>query len=143
MKFEEHQVFKNMTRVPLGKDYSGFKESADLHPNTWLDSFCVKNMLFKEGVSPAEVAQAGEKLYRKPPPRDQIFVMGNPLLDISVDMDDDSLLKKYELDSGMAILAEEKHMPIYDEIWNMPNREAIPGGAALNSARAANYMLSK
>ena len=58
-------------------------------------------------------------------------------------MDDDSLLKKYELDSGMAILAEEKHMPIYDEIWNMPNREAIPGGAALNSARAANYMLSK
>ena len=69
--------------------------------------------------------------------------MGNPLLDISVDMDDDSLLKKYELDSGMAILAEEKHMPIYDEIWNMPNREAIPGGAALNSARAANYVLSK
>ena len=69
--------------------------------------------------------------------------MGNPLLDISVDMDDDSLLKKYELDSGMAILAEEKHMPIYEELWNMPNREAIPGGAALNSARAANYMLSK
>ena len=69
--------------------------------------------------------------------------MGNPLLDISVDMDDDSLLKKYELDSGMAILAEEKHMPIYEELWNMPNREAIPGGAALNSARAANYVLSK
>lgn len=26
------------------------------------------------------------------PPRDQIFVMGNPLLDISVDMEDDSIL---------------------------------------------------
>ena len=42
----------------------------------------------------------------------------------------------------MAILAEEKHMPLYDELWNMPNREVIPGGSALNSARAANYMLS-
>ena len=75
--------------------------------------------------------------------RDQLFVMGNPLLDISVEMNDDSVLKKYGLESGMAILAEEKHMPLYDELWNMPNREAIPGGAALNSARAANFMLSK
>lgn len=32
-------------------------------------------------------------------------------------------------------------MPIYDEIWGMPGREAIPGGSALNSARSTNWML--
>ena len=32
-------------------------------------------------------------------------------------------------------------MPLYDELWNLPGREAIPGGSALNSARATNFML--
>lgn len=71
----------------------------------------------------------------------QIFFIENPLLDISVELNDNSILDKYELQKGMASLAEEKQMPIYDELWNMPNREAIPGGSALNSARSTNYML--
>jgi len=32
-------------------------------------------------------------------------------------------------------------MPIYDECWNMPGRAAIPGGSAMNSARAANAFM--
>jgi adenosine kinase len=32
-------------------------------------------------------------------------------------------------------------MPIYDELWALPERAAIPGGSALNSARSANYFL--
>lgn len=32
-------------------------------------------------------------------------------------------------------------MPLYDELWNTPGRLAIPGGSALNSARAMNFML--
>jgi len=32
-------------------------------------------------------------------------------------------------------------MPIYDELWGMEGRSAIPGGSAMNSARAANYFL--
>jgi len=32
-------------------------------------------------------------------------------------------------------------MPLYDEIWNMEGKIALPGGAAMNSARAANYFL--
>ena len=32
-------------------------------------------------------------------------------------------------------------MPLYDEIWNAEGRIAIPGGSALNSARATNWML--
>jgi len=32
-------------------------------------------------------------------------------------------------------------MPIYEESWNMPGRAAIPGGSAMNSARAANHFM--
>jgi len=71
----------------------------------------------------------------------QLFLIGNPLLDISVELKDNSILEKYELEQGLASLAGEKQMPIYDELWNMEGREAIPGGSALNSARSANYML--
>ena len=41
--------------------------------------------------------------------------MGNPLLDISTEVSDE-LLDKYGLKSNDAILAEEKHMPLYDEL---------------------------
>ena len=41
----------------------------------------------------------------------------------------------------MACLASEEQMPIYDEIWNMSDKIAVPGGSAMNSARSTNYML--
>jgi len=30
---------------------------------------------------------------------------------------------------------------LYDELWNLEGRSAIPGGSALNSARSANFFL--
>lgn len=36
---------------------------------------------------------------------------GNPLLDISANVDE-GLLKKYEMEPNNAILAEEKHIPL-------------------------------
>jgi adenosine kinase len=71
----------------------------------------------------------------------QLFLIGNPLLDISVELSDNTMLDKYELAHGQASLAGEKQMPIYDELWDLPERAAIPGGSALNSARSANYFL--
>lgn len=71
----------------------------------------------------------------------QIFLIGNPLLDISVELKDNAILDKYGLQHGQASLAEEKHMPLYDELWALPDRAAIPGGSALNSARSANFVL--
>jgi len=71
----------------------------------------------------------------------QIFFIGNPLLDISLELKEKTLIEKYELQAGMASLAGEKQMPIYDELWGMEGREAIPGGSALNSARACNFFL--
>jgi len=70
-----------------------------------------------------------------------VFGIENPLLDISVEIPDDGLLKKYELQNGHAILAAEKHFPIYDEIWKFPGVQTIPGGSALNSMRTANVTL--
>ena len=65
-----------------------------------------------------------------------IFGIGNPLLDISVETPTDEMLKKYELIAGQAILAGEKQMPIYEELWNMEGTDRIPGGSALNTMRA-------
>ena len=63
------------------------------------------------------------------------------MLDISIELQNDEILTKYDIPSGHAILAEEKHLPLYDEIWKMEGREAIPGGSGLNSARAVNFVL--
>ena len=66
-----------------------------------------------------------------------IFGIGNPLLDLSKTVQDEELLKKYKLGLGLACLAEESHMPIYKELWEMEGVDRIPGGSALNSMRSA------
>lgn len=66
--------------------------------------------------------------------------MGNPLLDISSVVDDD-FLNKYDIKLNNAILAEEKHLPLYDEMASKYNVEYIAGGATQNSIRVAQWML--
>ena len=58
--------------------------------------------------------------------------MGNPLLDISADVPED-MLTKYDVKLDSAILAEEKHMPIYQELVESYNATFIAGGATQNS----------
>jgi len=68
--------------------------------------------------------------------------MGNPLLDIQVAADEgQKYLEKYDLKSNDAILAEEKHMPIYDDIVANAKVTYVAGGAAQNAARGAAYVL--
>lgn len=43
--------------------------------------------------------------------------IGNPLLDISANVGSD-LLEKYGLNPNDAIMAEEKHMPLYKELMD-------------------------
>lgn len=45
-------------------------------------------------------------------PSYQLFCMGNPLLDMQV-TNGEELLAKYDLKANDAILAEEKHAPMY------------------------------
>ena len=55
---------------------------------------------------------------------------------------DQALLDKYGLKANDAILAEEKHIPLYEDLLNNFDAKLIAGGAAQNSARGAQYILS-
>lgn len=70
----------------------------------------------------------------------QLFALGNPLLDMQV-TNGEGLLQKYELKSNDAILAEEKHQPIYRELVDNHKIVYVAGGAAQNAARGAAYVL--
>ena len=60
--------------------------------------------------------------------------MGNPLLDIAATCDE-GFMEKYGLKPDNAILAEEKHLPMYEEIKKMHDVEFTAGGATQNSMR--------
>ena len=70
----------------------------------------------------------------------KVMTLGNPLLDISVEVEDASLLKKYGLDPNDTVLAQEKHLSLYKELQARPNCMLIPGGAGLNSLRTAQVI---
>lgn len=67
---------------------------------------------------------------------------GNPLLDISASVDE-QFLAKYEMLPNNAILAEEKHMPIYQELIDKFNADFIAGGSVQNSFRVAQWVLQR
>jgi adenosine kinase len=50
-------------------------------------------------------------------------------------------MDKYGVNPGDAMLAEEKHKPLYEELVKKYNCEYIAGGAAQNSIRVAQWML--
>jgi adenosine kinase len=93
-------------------------------------------------------------------PQYQLLCLENPLLDIqgqgyaanrhesfhettiaNADRSDDALLKQYELKANDAILAEEKHMTLYEELIQNRKAQLLAGGAAQNTARGAQYLL--
>ncbi|XP_060082247.1 uncharacterized protein LOC132561576 isoform X2 [Ylistrum balloti] len=64
---------------------------------------------------------------------------GNPLLDISV-QGNTEFLEKYDLKADNAILAEDKHKGMYDDMTETFDVEYVPGGATLNSIRIAQWL---
>jgi adenosine kinase len=67
--------------------------------------------------------------------------MGNPLLDISANVDAE-FLEKYNVKLDTAILAEDKHQTLYTElIEKYAPVQYIAGGATQNSCRVAQWML--
>jgi adenosine kinase len=71
-----------------------------------------------------------------------ILGLGNPLLDISIEVSDTALCTKYGLKMGDAILASDPHKPLYAEIVDTfgPKVQYIAGGATQNSIRVAQWM---
>ncbi|KAK0621393.1 pfkB family carbohydrate kinase [Bombardia bombarda] len=71
----------------------------------------------------------------------RLLVLENPLLDIQA-VGDEALLEKYGLKTNDAILAEEKHQGIFEDLLNNYDAKLIAGGAAQNTARGAQYLLA-
>lgn len=69
-----------------------------------------------------------------------LFGMCNPLLDISAEVGED-VLQKYELSPASAIMADAKHMPLYQELVDNYNVEYIAGGSAQNVLRVYQWMV--
>ncbi|RKP12756.1 adenosine kinase [Piptocephalis cylindrospora] len=70
----------------------------------------------------------------------KLLGFGNPLLDIIAKVDDE-FLTKYGLDANSAILAEEKHLPLYQELKDKYTLSYLGGGACQNSMRGAARLL--
>lgn len=70
-----------------------------------------------------------------------ILGMGNPLLDISANIGQD-VLDKYGVEMNSAILAEDKHQPLFKELVEKYDPAYIAGGATQNSIRVAQWMLT-
>ena len=68
--------------------------------------------------------------------------MGNPLLDISANVTPD-MLTKYNVQLDTSILAEEQHIPIYQELIDTypDSVQFIAGGATQNTCRVVQWML--
>jgi len=69
-----------------------------------------------------------------------LFGLGNPLLDITADVDEE-FLKKYGLEANNAILAEDKHKEMYEDMCAKYQVEYTPGGATQNSIRVAQWII--
>ncbi|KAI9646714.1 adenosine kinase [Ciborinia camelliae] len=69
-----------------------------------------------------------------------LLCLENPLLDIQA-QGNQALLDKYGLKPNDAILAEEKHISIYEDLLNNYSAKLIAGGGAQNTARGAQYIL--
>jgi adenosine kinase len=54
---------------------------------------------------------------------------------------DEALLKKYDVKANDAILAEEKHMGLYEDLIQNYDAKLIAGGAAQNTARGAQVCM--
>lgn len=53
---------------------------------------------------------------------------------------DEDFLKKYDLKANDAILADEKHKSLYDELIEQYSADFIAGGAVQNTMRVAQVI---
>jgi adenosine kinase len=68
--------------------------------------------------------------------------MGNPLLDICATVGDD-MFEKYGVTLNNAILAEEKHLPMYEDLVSNFDVQYIAGGATQNTVRVTQWMMQQ
>ena len=67
----------------------------------------------------------------------------NPMIDLTVYLEEATLINKYELEFGRACAASDKHLPLLDELWALEEGKLAMclGGSALNTVRCVNFLL--
>uniref|UniRef100_A0A0N5BCN2 Adenosine kinase n=1 Tax=Strongyloides papillosus TaxID=174720 RepID=A0A0N5BCN2_STREA len=68
--------------------------------------------------------------------------MGNPLLDIQTTVTKE-FLDKHGLKENDAILADDSHLPLFEELLSLKDIEFIPGGATQNALRVCQWIIQK
>ena len=66
---------------------------------------------------------------------------GNPVLNMTLSIGD-GLLEHYQLEGGSVVLAEEMHLPLFEQLLKDPKTTYEAGGAAQNTCRVCAWMLS-
>lgn len=99
-----------------------------------------RSTLLRTVITSRSYIHATAQLSTMSTPQFKLVCLGNPLLDLQTNVDK-SYLTKYDLKDNDAILAEDKHLPIYEEILQKPDLILVAGGAAQNTARGAQYIL--
>lgn len=73
-------------------------------------------------------------------PKGVLIGFGNPLLDITTSVED-NVMEKYDLRPNEAIIAEEKHSPLFEELTTQEHVVFTAGGACQNSMRVFQWLV--
>jgi hypothetical protein len=68
-----------------------------------------------------------------------IVGLGNPIIDISATVEEESL-KTYKLEYGRTVFKNDENVGIYDHIESQKDVSYIPGGSITNSIRITNVI---
>jgi len=79
-------------------------------------------------------------LHKSWDPARKVIGLGNPLLDVSAVVTTD-ILEKYGIKPDDAILAEDKHMQLFDDLVKDFDVSYIAGGACQNTLRVAQWII--
>lgn len=74
--------------------------------------------------------------------RGNLYVQCNPLLDITCDVTPE-FLNRYNLEQDTEYIYNPRFKGVFEELEASSNSVATPGGAGLNTARVAQWMLNK
>ena len=75
------------------------------------------------------------------PRLNSIIAIGNPIVDISAEIEKE-ILPRYKLVFGGTFFADENNMGFFDELESKPQVTYIPGGSIQNTLRVANWCLN-
>ncbi|BFF89886.1 adenosine kinase 2 [Drosophila madeirensis] len=97
------------------------------------------NLFFRSAFGKRTLSSKNSKKMELP--EGILIGFGNPLLDITTVIEDNMLLEKYGLEENAAIIAEEKHESLFEELDNMDNAQYSAGGACQNSMRVFQWIV--